>query len=266
MQDLKWLLDAWTRELGQSLEMMTARSFRVDHTPAPEPTGSTAHWWRQSFSLAPWAFFWVGVGEADRTAIGALALEAAGVENAEPAEAAGTYQEILLQSLSGAASAASAKLGKTVECASGEAADAPARGCPTVEVTLRSDAFSARLFVCVPADLAAAFSTQPLAPEPEPQSRAAVPRNLDFLLDVEVPVSLSFGQTRLPLRDVLKLTAGSVVELNRQPDEPVDIIINNTVVAQGEVVVVEGNYGVRIHKVLGRQQRLALRGGAGGIA
>jgi flagellar motor switch protein FliN/FliY len=89
---------------------------------------------------------------------------------------------------------------------------------------------------------------------------------LDFLLDVEVPVSLSFGQARLPLRDVLKIAPGSVVELNRQPEEPVDIIINNTVVAQGEVVVVEGNYGVRIQKVLSRQQRLALRGGVGGIA
>jgi flagellar motor switch protein FliN/FliY len=61
---------------------------------------------------------------------------------------------------------------------------------------------------------------------------------------------------QLPLQEVLKLTAGSIIELNRTVDEPVEVIVNNCVVARGEVVVVEGNYGVRIHHIMSRQQRL----------
>jgi flagellar motor switch protein FliN/FliY len=81
-------------------------------------------------------------------------------------------------------------------------------------------------------------------------------KTFDLLMGVELPVSVSFGRVRLPLKDVLKLTAGSIIELNRTVDEPVEVIVNNCVVARGEVVVVEGNYGVRIHQIMSRQQRL----------
>ena len=84
----------------------------------------------------------------------------------------------------------------------------------------------------------------------------ARPRTLDLLMEVELPVSVSFGRAQLPLRDVLKLTSGSIVELNRTISDPVEIIVNNCVIARGEVVVVEGNYGVRIHQVISREERL----------
>lgn len=67
-----------------------------------------------------------------------------------------------------------------------------------------------------------------------------------LLDDVEVPLSISFGKTQLPLRDVLKLGTGSIIELDRTVAEPVDIVVNNRIVARGEVVVIDGNYGVRI--------------------
>jgi flagellar motor switch protein FliN/FliY len=79
---------------------------------------------------------------------------------------------------------------------------------------------------------------------------------MDVLLDVELPVSVSFGRAQLPLKEVLKLTTGSIVELNRAISEPVEVIVNNCVIARGEVVVVEGNYGVRIHEILSRDKRL----------
>ena len=75
-------------------------------------------------------------------------------------------------------------------------------------------------------------------------------KNLDLLLDVEMPVSVSFGRAQLPLKDVIKLTTGSIVELSRSVSEPVDIIVNNCIIARGEVVVVEGNFGVRIERDL----------------
>ena len=65
-------------------------------------------------------------------------------------------------------------------------------------------------------------------------------------------MSVSFGRTQLPLKDVIKLTTGSIVELNRTIAEPVEIIVNNCVIARGEVVVVDGNYGVRINQIIGR--------------
>ena len=75
---------------------------------------------------------------------------------------------------------------------------------------------------------------------------------LNLLLDMKLPLSISFGATQLPLKEVLKLSIGSSVELNRATSDPVEIIVNDCVVARGEVVVVEGNYGVRIKQVLGR--------------
>jgi flagellar motor switch protein FliN/FliY len=79
---------------------------------------------------------------------------------------------------------------------------------------------------------------------------------LDVLLDVELPVTVSFGSAQVTLADVLKLTNGSLVELNRTVNEPVQVIVNNCVIARGEVVVVEGNYGVRIREIASRQERL----------
>jgi len=90
----------------------------------------------------------------------------------------------------------------------------------------------------------------------QPVPAAPSSKNLDLLLDVEMPVSVSFGKAQIALKDVIKLTTGSIVELNRNISEPVDIIVNNCVIARGEVVVVDGNFGVRIKDVLSREVRL----------
>ena len=76
--------------------------------------------------------------------------------------------------------------------------------------------------------------------------------NLDLVLDVELNVTLRFGQRQLSLREVLDLTSGSVVELDRQVDEPVELVLDGRVVARGEAVIIDGNYGMRITQVLQR--------------
>ncbi len=76
------------------------------------------------------------------------------------------------------------------------------------------------------------------------------PANLDLVLDVELNVTLRFGQRQLPLRDVLELTSGSVVELDREVDEPVELVLDGKVIARGEAVIIDGNYGLRITQVL----------------
>lgn len=80
--------------------------------------------------------------------------------------------------------------------------------------------------------------------------------NIDLLLDVELPVRVSFGQTEMQLRDVFKLGAGSVIELDKLVNDPVAVIVNNKTIAKGEVVMVDGNYGVRILEVESTADRI----------
>ena len=80
--------------------------------------------------------------------------------------------------------------------------------------------------------------------------------NIDLLLDVELPVRVSFGQTEMQLRDVFKLGAGSVIELDKSVNDPVTVIVNNKPIAKGEVVMVDGNYGVRILEVESTADRI----------
>lgn len=74
--------------------------------------------------------------------------------------------------------------------------------------------------------------------------------NLDLLRDVELEVTLRFGERIMLLRDILELGEGSVVELDRQVEEPVDLLLDGKLIARGEVVVVDGSYGLRIHEML----------------
>jgi flagellar motor switch protein FliN/FliY len=73
--------------------------------------------------------------------------------------------------------------------------------------------------------------------------------NLRLVMDVELNVSLRFGQRQLPLRELLELTSGSVIGLDRQVDEPVELLLDGKVIARGEAVIVDGNYGLRITEV-----------------
>lgn len=79
---------------------------------------------------------------------------------------------------------------------------------------------------------------------------------LDVLLDIELPVTVRFGRTQMTLEQVVSLKTGSVVEFDRSPDEPVDVLVNGRVVARGEAVLVQGNYGVRISQIASRRERL----------
>ena len=74
-------------------------------------------------------------------------------------------------------------------------------------------------------------------------------KNIERLMDVEMNVTVRFGKTEMPLRDVVRFGVGSMIELNRSVDEPVELLVNNYPFAHGEVVVVDGYYGVRITEI-----------------
>ncbi|MFN7213149.1 MAG: flagellar motor switch protein FliN [Lysobacteraceae bacterium] len=96
-----------------------------------------------------------------------------------------------------------------------------------------------------------------LAPSPAP---AAAPGgtdvNLDLILDVPVTLTLEVGRARIPIRNLLQLNQGSVVELERMAGEPLDVYVNGTLVAQGEVVVVNERFGVRLTEVVSPSERI----------
>ena len=85
---------------------------------------------------------------------------------------------------------------------------------------------------------------------PNPHSAAESPPNLGMLLDIPVKVSVELGSCQLPMRDVLQLGAGSVVPLDKMADAPVDLYVNQKLVARGEVVVVEDRFGIKVIEVL----------------
>ena len=82
-------------------------------------------------------------------------------------------------------------------------------------------------------------------------SDAARDVNLEVILDVPVTLSMEVGRTRIPIRNLLQLNQGSVVELDRAAGEPLDVFVNGTLVAHGEVVVVNEKFGIRLTDVLG---------------
>lgn len=80
--------------------------------------------------------------------------------------------------------------------------------------------------------------------------------DLDVLQNIPVTLSVEVGRTGMQIRDLLKLSEGSVIELDRVAGESIDILVNNTVIARGEVVVVNERYGVRLTQVLDAAERL----------
>lgn len=78
---------------------------------------------------------------------------------------------------------------------------------------------------------------------------APPPGNLDLFMDIELDVTLRFGGRRMLLREILDLSPGSVVELDREVQSPVDLLLDGKLIARGEVVVVDGNYGLRVAEV-----------------
>ena len=80
--------------------------------------------------------------------------------------------------------------------------------------------------------------------------------NLDLLLDIQLPVVVRMGQTEMQMGELLKLTPGSILELNRSADAPVELLVNGKLIAKGEVVVVDGNFAFRITEIDSRAARI----------
>jgi len=112
------------------------------------------------------------------------------------------------------------------------------------------------------AGLSPAPSAEPATAGGETQSGLSESRttNLELLLDVRLDATIRFGQKQMLLREILELHPGTAVALDREVHEPVELLVGGRVIAQGDVVIIDGNYGVRITEILSPQQRIASLG------
>ncbi len=81
-------------------------------------------------------------------------------------------------------------------------------------------------------------------------------RNLDLLLDIPLNVTVELGRTNQKVADILDLAPGSIVELDKLAGEPVDVLVNQKLIAKGEVVVIDENFGVRVTDIISQKDRL----------
>ncbi len=268
------VLNHWAEALAQVVDSMTDQRPRVawqavGGTAAEVASGEYRYlWWEHPFSAAAGALAWVGAPQPTWEHVGTLTLKAAGLDTVASSEAQNTWFEILGQSLSAMARSIGGLLGREITGGAGAERETAPESAEWASVALTfADGAQAPLLVAFSPILLSLIAAPPPA-EPPPAEPAPAEswsdagqlalnsRTIGLLLDVDLPVSISFGRTRLPMKEVLKLTTGSIVELDRDVNDPVEVLVNQHLIARGEVVVVEGNYGVKIQEIASRNQRL----------
>lgn len=242
--------------LAGALSAMAGESVQVRNTPAPGVPAGDLIWFLSEFDELPAAGLLLGGLREVWLSTGRKLLTGSGVDDETALSAT---REMVTKGISTFASALSSKLKRGIAVKPiQELTVAPdsARFEAVTGLTIEfRDESKVTLHLFVDPKLKTLYAAE--------RSIAATPagfpvntKNLDLLLDVEMPVSVSFGRAQLPLKHLIKLTTGSIVELGRSVSEPVDVIVNDTVIARGEVVVVGGNFGVRITEILSKQDRL----------
>ena len=175
------------------------------------------------------------------------------LSNGDPAAGAAEPGKALSAVIASAATALSASLAAQfgeasfkVEPVSGLAFG----GMYVVPLAVRADRSGDTVLLYCDGELLEALGSAPAGEtHGDAGERGVHPSNLKLVMDVELNVSLRFGQRQLPLREVLELGSGSVVELDRMVDEPVELLLDGKLVARGEAVIVDGNYGLRITEI-----------------
>jgi len=262
----RWFAEEWTAQLATVLESLAGERPKLACTTAGQDRSpaqgseeivrqhGAVWWWQQRFPLPGDPVLWVGAPQNAWSQLAARVLGAAGVE--EESQARETYIEILQQSMAELARSAGRRWSRQIEAPGSPADAAPDSGELYHVEGSYPDGALPPLLLAITGDPSEPPPPDPPAALPHLENTPASSRTFELLMGVELPLSVSFGHVQLPLGDVLKLAAGSIIELNRTVDEPVEVIVNNCVIARGEVVVVEGNYGVRIHQIMSRQERL----------
>lgn len=253
--------------LAASLEMLCGA--QVEVAEAPPPSGVTCEWRAHPLDTQPVSQLYTAAPEIIGRAIGARVLSAAGLDDFTDEDVAGSYTEVLQSALSAVAQYLGRALGSDIALleASSCGIDSPAAFETAYQLQFEDQSLAPLCFGVSSSLLSIleggtqedAVSPAP-EPSPDPPSKNRTPttvtlaasdgEDLNRVLDLELPIRVSFGKAKVALKDVLKLSTGSIVELDRSIHDPVEIIVNDRVIGRGEVVVTEGNYGVRIQEIV----------------
>jgi flagellar motor switch protein FliN len=268
---VEWLVAQWMSRFSEiTLTMGDLQpEMHVAHIEDSAIKGGLL-WWEQPFSCAPDSPIWIGAPEDAWEEVGRVVLTAAGVDPAPTSEIQSTYLEIVRQSMGSLGNDIGDRMSMQVTATKG-AETVPRKlsrhpfrieaklGEKTVEFFLIIATDLCYVISSTVDDATASASEQALTHQQQDVSEgSAMPssRTFELLLDVELPICVSFGRAALKLQDAIKLITGSLIELDRGLSDPVDLMVNNCVIARGEVVVVEGNYGVRITEIISQKERL----------
>lgn len=155
--------------------------------------------------------------------------------------------------------AAQERFGAAASCEPTLPAEAPESAGPHARIAIQFGGQPLELTMALSQELIDALGGAPPAEKPLPKAN---PLNaVDRLLHIEVPVSVALGRAHMRMRDVLSLTSGSIVELEQELGDKVEVRVNDCVIARGEMVAVEGNYGVRIIELVRSGEMVSNGGG-----
>lgn len=146
-------------------------------------------------------------------------------------------EALLAQANAGGSEASSDATGTTVATAPSVQAEAPVSPRPSLRIE--------------PEPVVRPVEFSPLTATND----SLTPNTMDLILDVNMNVAVELGQTTMQVRDILALGPGSVIELDKHAGEPVEVVVNNKVVARGEVVVIDENFGVRITQIINAKDK-----------
>lgn len=277
-----WLVESWAKGFQEVLSTldMTEAAAKLEMQPKPLDTEPWKDWEQPMWfdlagSIADHAS--LSVGCAAETAR-SLTLLITGEEDSQDEETRETYLELLNQAGSSLSGVLTERMGQTVQFSQAADSSQPSETSLGVAYHFELSGTEHTLVFVASEVLVDALAAPEASAEPPPtEEKAPVPvsdspeaerpeqsvtlttharYNLGMLMNVDLELSVSFGRTTLLLQDVLKLASGSIVELNRSATDPVDLLVNDSIIARGEVVVVEGNYGIRITEIVSHQERL----------
>jgi flagellar motor switch protein FliN/FliY len=235
---LKALLSVWLTNLASVME--SPGGVRPQIQPAvaigAESVPSDLFWWELALGTAE-PSVWIGAEPSVRRTLGHAASGAVNIGDADGGIER-SYQALLQRSCQGVEGAVG-----------GGRLTMPPLDAQLFRIHVEVPGTSAiRLFA---ASREAHKEIRNARPDRPPRVRAGT--TFDLLLDTEIPLTVRFGSTRMLLRDIVRLSPGSVVELNRGMDEPVDVVVNGHLVARGDIVSVQGSYALRITEIRERR-------------
>jgi flagellar motor switch protein FliN len=271
--------ERWTSEFTTAIEMFTGEApvlthARIEHAATAEWSEQSAGrlWWKQTVEGQGSFSCWVGATTESWTGIGGAVDD-----KSDPRQ---MYLEMLGQANQGTVAVISAGFPTPLRCGDGleeEPAELSSFELAEIKVTFRGAELPSLLLAIEPEaehvlrqpededdspEVSASVGAASTVHAPPSIAAAAKSPMMNRLMDLRLPVSVLLGRSSISIREVLRLSTGSLIELDRQIGDYVEIVIHGTLVARGEIVSVNGNYGVRIKEIISREDRIALRDAA----